>query len=145
VRFDVVPDATTQGPRTTKGQRDLTINSPMPPDAIVTLERDPSLIVQRGAGTRLAYLAFNLRSDLERCAGPASHRLRSGPAADDRVFMAQPGSSGKQHYCRDKAGPTTATCSGTITIPAKHGNCSTLPDIHRERCPLSSHHEDIDQ
>jgi peptide/nickel transport system substrate-binding protein len=36
----------------------------MPPDAIVTLERDPSLIVQRGAGTRLAYLAFNLRDPI---------------------------------------------------------------------------------
>jgi len=36
--------------------------------------------------------------------GPASHRLRSGPAADDRVFMAQPGSSGKQHSAATKLG-----------------------------------------
>jgi peptide/nickel transport system substrate-binding protein len=64
VRFDVVPDATTQALELRKGSADLTINSPMPPDAIVTLERDPSLIVQRGAGTRLAYLAFNLRDPI---------------------------------------------------------------------------------
>ncbi|MGA7056570.1 MAG: ABC transporter substrate-binding protein [Terriglobales bacterium] len=64
VHFDVVPDATTQALELRKGSADLTINSPMPPDAIVTLERDPSLIVQRGAGTRLAYLAFNLRDPI---------------------------------------------------------------------------------
>jgi peptide/nickel transport system substrate-binding protein len=64
VRFDVVPDATTQALELRKGSADLTINSPIPPDAIVTLERDPSLIVQRGAGTRLAYLAFNLRDPI---------------------------------------------------------------------------------
>lgn len=61
VRFVVVPDATTEALELKKGSADLTINSPMPPDTIVTLERDPSLVVQRGPGTRLAYLAFNLR------------------------------------------------------------------------------------
>jgi peptide/nickel transport system substrate-binding protein len=61
VRFAVVPDATTQALELRKGSADLTINSPMPPDAVVTLQRDPSLIVQYGPGTRLAYLAFNLR------------------------------------------------------------------------------------
>jgi peptide/nickel transport system substrate-binding protein len=64
VRFAVVPDATTQALELRKGSADLTINSPMPPDTIATLERDPSLIVQRGAGTRLAYLAFNLRDPI---------------------------------------------------------------------------------
>jgi len=33
----------------------------MSPDTVATLGRDPSLIVQHGPGTRLAYLAFNLR------------------------------------------------------------------------------------
>ncbi len=61
VRFAVVPDATTQALELRKGSADLTINSPMPPDAVVTLQRDPSLIVQYGPGTRLACLAFNLR------------------------------------------------------------------------------------
>ncbi len=61
VRFAVVPDATTEALELRKGSADLTINSPMSPDTIVALERDPSLIVQHGPGTRLAYLAFNLR------------------------------------------------------------------------------------
>jgi peptide/nickel transport system substrate-binding protein len=61
VRFAVVPDANTQALELRKGSADLTINSPMPPDTVLTLERDPSLAVQHGPGTRLAYLAFNLR------------------------------------------------------------------------------------
>jgi peptide/nickel transport system substrate-binding protein len=61
VRFAVVPDATTQALELRKGSADLTSNSPMSPDTVVTLERDPSLVVQHGPGTRLAYLAFNLR------------------------------------------------------------------------------------
>ncbi len=61
VRFAVVPDATTEALELRKGSADLAINSPMPPDTVVTLERDPSLMVEHGPGTRLAYLAFNLR------------------------------------------------------------------------------------
>jgi len=64
VRFAVVPDATTQALELRKGSADLAINSPMPPDTVVTLERYPSLIVQHGPGTRLAYLAFNLRDPI---------------------------------------------------------------------------------
>jgi peptide/nickel transport system substrate-binding protein len=64
VRFAVVPDATTQALELRKGSADVAINSPMPPDTVVTLGRYPSLVVQRGAGTRLAYLAFNLRDSI---------------------------------------------------------------------------------
>jgi ABC-type transport system substrate-binding protein len=64
VRFAVVPDATTEALELRKGSADLTINAPMSPDTIVTLERYPSLIVQHGPGTRLAYLAFNLRDPI---------------------------------------------------------------------------------
>jgi len=64
VRFAVVPDATTQALELRKGSADLTINSPMPPDTVITLEHDPALVVQHGPGTRLAYLAFNLRDPL---------------------------------------------------------------------------------
>ncbi len=64
VRFAVVPDATTEALELRKGSADLAINAPMSPDTIVTLERYPSLIVQRGPGTRLAYLAFNLRDPI---------------------------------------------------------------------------------
>jgi peptide/nickel transport system substrate-binding protein len=56
VRFAVVPDATTEALELRKGSADLTINSPMSPDTIATLERNPSLIVQHGSGTRLASL-----------------------------------------------------------------------------------------
>ncbi len=61
VRFAVVPDANTQALELRKGSADLTINSPMPPDTVLALERDSSLAVEHGPGTRLAYLAFNLR------------------------------------------------------------------------------------
>jgi peptide/nickel transport system substrate-binding protein len=61
VRFAVVPDATTEALELRKGSADLAINSPMSPDTIATLECDRSLVVQRAPGTRLAYLAFNLR------------------------------------------------------------------------------------
>ena len=64
VRFAVVPDATTEALELRKGSADLAINSPMPPDTVITLERYPSLIVQHGPGTRLAYLAFNLRDPI---------------------------------------------------------------------------------
>ena len=64
VRFVVVPDATTQALELRKGSADLTSNSPMTPDTVVTLDRYPSLVVQHGPGTRLAYLAFNLRDPI---------------------------------------------------------------------------------
>jgi len=64
VRFAVVPDVTTEALELRKGSADLAINSPMPPDTIVALERDPSLTVQHSPGTRLAYLAFNLRDPI---------------------------------------------------------------------------------
>ncbi|MGC1475507.1 MAG: ABC transporter substrate-binding protein [Terriglobales bacterium] len=64
VRFAVVPDATTQALELRKGSADLTSNSPMTPDTVITLERYPSLVVEHGPGTRLAYLAFNLRDPI---------------------------------------------------------------------------------
>ena len=64
VRFAVVPDATTQALELRKGSADITSNSPMTPDTVVTLEQYPSLVVQHGPGTRLAYLAFNLRDPI---------------------------------------------------------------------------------
>ncbi len=63
VRFAVVPDATTEALELRKGSGDVTINS-LTPDTVYTLARDPNLAVERGAGTRLAYLAFNLRDPI---------------------------------------------------------------------------------
>ena len=64
VRFAVVPDATTEALELRKGSADLAINSPMPPDTVSTLERDPALLVDHGPGTRLAYLGFNVRDPI---------------------------------------------------------------------------------
>jgi peptide/nickel transport system substrate-binding protein len=64
VRFAVVPDATTQALELRKGSGDLIINAMFPPDSVLTLERDPRLEVESGPGTRLAYLAFNLRDPI---------------------------------------------------------------------------------
>ncbi|HTZ82523.1 MAG TPA: ABC transporter substrate-binding protein [Candidatus Acidoferrales bacterium] len=63
VRFAVVPDETTEALELRKGSGDIAINS-LTPDTVVTLARDPNLRVERGPGTRLAYLAFNLRDPI---------------------------------------------------------------------------------
>lgn len=63
VRFAVVPDETTEALELRKGSGDIAINS-LTPDTVVTLARDPNLLVERGPGTRLAYLAFNLRDPI---------------------------------------------------------------------------------
>jgi peptide/nickel transport system substrate-binding protein len=65
VRFAVVPDATTRALELRKGSGDATINS-LTPDTVLTLERDPSLAVERAPGTVLAYLGFNLRDPILR-------------------------------------------------------------------------------
>ena len=63
VRFAVVPDATTEALELRKGSGDVTINS-LTPDTVYTLGHDPNLAVERGPGTRLAYLGFNLRDPI---------------------------------------------------------------------------------
>jgi len=63
VRFSVVPDATTRALELRKGSGDVTINA-LTPDTVLTLERDPSLAVERAPGTVLAYLGFNLRDPI---------------------------------------------------------------------------------
>jgi peptide/nickel transport system substrate-binding protein len=65
VRFAVVPDATTQALELRKGSGDIAINS-LTPDTVLTLGRDPSLAVETSPGTRLGYLAFNLRDPILR-------------------------------------------------------------------------------
>jgi peptide/nickel transport system substrate-binding protein len=64
VRFAVVPDETTEALELRKGSADIAINAYLTPDTIVTLARDPALTVERGRGTRLQYLAFNLRDPI---------------------------------------------------------------------------------
>ena len=64
VRFSVVPDATTQALELRKGSGDVAINASFPPDTVLTLQREPSLVIQSSAGTRLAYLGFNLRDPI---------------------------------------------------------------------------------
>lgn len=64
VKFAVVPDETTEALELRKGSGDISINSFLTPDTIVTLARDPNLTVEQDAGTRLAYLAFNLRDPI---------------------------------------------------------------------------------
>ena len=63
VRFAVVPDETTQALELRKGSGDVAINS-LTPDTVLALSREPTLAVERGPGTRLAYLAFNLRAPI---------------------------------------------------------------------------------
>jgi peptide/nickel transport system substrate-binding protein len=63
VRFAVVPDETTEALELRKGSGDIAINS-LTPDTVDTLARDSNLAVERGSGTRLAYLGFNLRDPI---------------------------------------------------------------------------------
>ena len=64
VRFAVVPDETTEALELRKGAGDVAINARLTPDTIVALERDPNIQVDHQPGTRLAYLAFNLRDPI---------------------------------------------------------------------------------
>ncbi|MFI5070031.1 MAG: ABC transporter substrate-binding protein [Terriglobales bacterium] len=63
VRFDVVPDATTQALELRKGSADVAINS-LTDDMVLTLEREPRLSVLHTPGTRLAYMGFNVRDPI---------------------------------------------------------------------------------
>jgi ABC-type transport system substrate-binding protein len=63
VRFAVVPDETTEALELRKGSGDVAINS-LTPDTVATLAKEPNLEVGNGAGTRLAYLGFNLRDPI---------------------------------------------------------------------------------
>jgi peptide/nickel transport system substrate-binding protein len=60
VRFAVVPDTTTRALELRKGSADVEINA-LPPDMVLTLQREPRLRVARSPGTVLGYMAFNLR------------------------------------------------------------------------------------
>jgi peptide/nickel transport system substrate-binding protein len=63
VRFDVVPDMTTQALELRKGSADIEINS-LTNDMVLTLEHESRLKILHGPGTRLAYMAFNIRDPI---------------------------------------------------------------------------------
>jgi ABC-type transport system substrate-binding protein len=63
VKFAVVPDETTRALELRKGSGDVDINS-LTPDTVHALSRESSLAVERGPGTRFAYLGFNLRDPI---------------------------------------------------------------------------------
>jgi len=64
VRLVVVPDATTQALELRKGSADIAINASYSPDTVITLQRERNLAIERAAGTRLAYLGFNVRDPI---------------------------------------------------------------------------------
>ena len=64
VRFAVVPDETTEALELRKGSSDVEINAYLTPDTVATLAHDPNLKIEKGPGTRLAYLGFNLRDPI---------------------------------------------------------------------------------
>ncbi|RXS95750.1 ABC transporter substrate-binding protein [Silvibacterium dinghuense] len=63
VRFAVVPDATTRALELEKGSADVEVNA-LTPDMIETLRKQPSLTVEDGPGTTLAYTVFNMHDPL---------------------------------------------------------------------------------
>ena len=63
VRFAVIPDTTTRALELRKGSADLEINA-LAPDMEVALQREPRLNLIRHPGTRLGYMAFNLRDPI---------------------------------------------------------------------------------
>src|SRR5262249_33679167 len=58
IRFRIVPDAIVRALELRKGTADLEFAS-LGPDTVLTLKRQPSLVVSDGPGTSLAYIAFN--------------------------------------------------------------------------------------
>src|SRR5579863_9841079 len=63
VRFAVVPEATTEALELRKGSGDIAINS-LTPDTVLTLAREPNLVVEQAHGTEMQYMAFNLRDPI---------------------------------------------------------------------------------
>jgi peptide/nickel transport system substrate-binding protein len=63
VRFMVVPDTTTRALELRKGSADAAINA-LTGDMVVTLSKDPSLVVERSPGTIYAYMALNTRDPI---------------------------------------------------------------------------------
>jgi len=65
VQFLVVPDTTTRALELRKGSADIAVNAfDFYPEVVSTLERQAHLGVLRGPGTRLGYMAFNLRDPI---------------------------------------------------------------------------------
>jgi peptide/nickel transport system substrate-binding protein len=63
VRFAVVPDTTTRALELRKGSADIESNA-LTSDMILALQKEPQLAVQRGPGTVLGYIAFNMRDPI---------------------------------------------------------------------------------
>ncbi len=63
VRFAVVPDPTTRALEMRKGSADVLSNA-LGFDTVVALQRETSLVILRGPGTILSYMAFNLRDPI---------------------------------------------------------------------------------
>jgi len=81
VDFLVVPDTTTRALELRKGSADVEINA-LTPDMETALQREPRLALLRGPGTRLAYMAFNLRDPIledVRVRQAISYALDRGP------------------------------------------------------------------
>jgi len=124
VRFAVVPDATTRALELRKGSADATINA-LTPDTVVTLERNPSLAVERAPGTVLAYLGFNLRDPILKDA-----RVRQAIAyAIDRRPMIQYLWRGAAQPARSVLPPQSWAFSGDV-LPYDHdpGKAAKLLD-----------------
>jgi peptide/nickel transport system substrate-binding protein len=111
VRFAVVPDATTEALELRKGSADVAINASYSPDAVLTLERERNLVIDRGAGTRLAYLAFNLRDPILKDA-----RVRQAIAyALDRQVMIDDLWRGQARSARSILPPQSWAFNGDVT------------------------------
>src|SRR5262249_9574890 len=65
LRCTVVPDANTRALELRTGSADSAINA-FSSDTVAALEKEPRLVVEKDAGTIIAYLAFNLRDPLLR-------------------------------------------------------------------------------
>jgi ABC-type transport system substrate-binding protein len=80
VRFLVVPDTTTRALELRKGSADVGLE--LAPDMVLTLQREPHLQVLTGPGTRVQYMAFNLRDPIlkdVRVRQAIAYALNTGP------------------------------------------------------------------
>jgi peptide/nickel transport system substrate-binding protein len=111
VRFAVVPDATTRALELRKGSADAAINA-LTPDTVLTLQREPSLAVERASGTVLNYLGFNLRDPILR-----DVRVRQAIAyALDRKPMIEYLWRGEAEPARSILPPQSWAYDGDVTV-----------------------------
>lgn len=145
VRFAVVPEATTEALELRKGSGDVGINS-LTPDMVLTLSREPNLVVERDRGTEVQYLAFNLRDPILK---DVRVRQAVAYALDCRPMIDYLWRGQAELKAQRSAAAELGLQRGRTSLRAQPGKSAAIAGRRRlsvgERSAVSHHHENLDQ